>query len=120
MVLVPEYLVVVFAVGLLRGWLLPIGDATTQAAVLVTLVAAVAGTLVVIPTGGEIPLLAGLAAAGVGAGPVGALLLTRPAISLPSMVMVGPAMTWRVTAATAAAVAGCGVAAGALLWVLGG
>jgi uncharacterized membrane protein YraQ (UPF0718 family) len=119
-VLIPEYLVVVFAVGLLRGWLLPIGDATTQAAVLVTLLAAVAGTLAVIPTAGEIPLLTGLAAVGLGAGPIGALLLTLPAISLPSMAMVGRTLTWRATLAMAVAVAGCGVLAGALLWVLGG
>jgi uncharacterized protein len=119
-VLVPEYLVVVMLVGLLRGWLLPVGDATAHLAVLVTVLAAIAGTLVVIPTGGEIPLIAALAAAGVGTGPLGALLLTLPAISLPSMVMVGRAMTWRVTLATAAAVAATGVAAGGLLWALGG
>jgi uncharacterized protein len=56
----------------------------------------------------------------VGTGPLGALLLTLPAISLPSMVMVGRAMTWRVTLATTAAVAATGVAAGGLLWALGG
>jgi uncharacterized membrane protein YraQ (UPF0718 family) len=63
-VLIPEYLVVVLLVGGLRGWLLPIGDAATSLPVLITLAAAILGALVVIPTGGEIPLLAGLAAAG--------------------------------------------------------
>jgi uncharacterized membrane protein YraQ (UPF0718 family) len=117
-VLVPEYLVLILLVGLLRGWLLPLGDSAAAWPVLFTLLAAVAGTLVVIPTGGEIPLMAGLAALGVGAGPLGALLITLPAISIPSMVMVGRAMGWRVTAGTGVAVAVCGTAAGALLWAL--
>lgn len=117
-VLVPEYVVFVFAVGALRGWLLPVGDAATDAAVAVTVLAAVAGTLVVIPTAGEIPLIAGLAAAGVGRGPLGALLITLPAISVPSMVMVARALTWRVTVAAAGAVAASGLLAGALLAAL--
>lgn len=115
LVLIPEYAVFVFAVGALRGWLLPVGDATTDAAVAVTILAAIAGTLVVIPTAGEIPLIAGLAAVGVGRGPLGALLVTLPAISVPSMVMVARAMTWRVTLAAAVAVAMAGLIAGAIL-----
>jgi uncharacterized membrane protein YraQ (UPF0718 family) len=43
---------------------------------------------VVIPAAGEIPILLGLAAAGAGTGILGVLLITLPAISLPSMVMV--------------------------------
>lgn len=116
----PEYLIVVMLVGLFRGWLLPLGAGPTHLAALVTVIAAIAGTLVVVPTGGEIPLIAGLAAAGMGSGPLGALLLTLPAISLPSMAMVGRALGWRVTVATAVAVACAGVLAGALLWALGG
>lgn len=117
-VLLPEYVVVVLLVGLFRGWLLPLGDGATHVAALVTLLAAVAGTLVVVPTGGEIPLITGLLAAGMGKGPLGALLICLPAVSLPSMAMVGRAVGWRVTAATAAAVACAGVLAGALLWAL--
>lgn len=117
-VLVPEYLVAVFAVGLLRGWLLPAGGAAAEPAVLATVLAAIGGTLLVIPTAGEIPLILGLAAAGLGKGPLGALLLTLPAISLPSMLMVGRALSWRVTVATAAAVAAAGMLGGALLTAL--
>lgn len=117
-VLLPEYLIVVLFVGLFRGWMLPVGHSATHLAVLVTLLAAVAGTLVVVPTAGEIPLITGLAAAGMGRGPMGALLIALPAVSLPSMAMVSRAMGWRVTAATAAAVACAGVLAGALLWAL--
>lgn len=115
--LVPEYLVVVLALGALRGWLFPLHGAEHWA-VAATLVAAVAGTLVVIPTAGEIPIAQGLAAAGAGAGVIGALLVTLPALSLPSMAMVGRAMTWRVTLAMAGVVCAAGVLAGALLWAL--
>lgn len=115
--LVPEYAVVVFAVGAFRGWLFPL-DGAGHWGLLAVLLAAVLGTLVVIPTAGEIPILQGLSALGVGAGVLGTLLITLPAVSLPSMVMVLRALSWRVTIATGAAVAVTGLAGGALLWAL--
>jgi uncharacterized membrane protein YraQ (UPF0718 family) len=120
LVLVPEYLVVVLLVGALRGWLLPIGDTATDLPVLITLAAAVLGALVVIPTGGEIPLLTGLTAAGVGAGPTGALLIALPAVSAPSVVMVARALGVRATAVIAIGVVVSAISAGALLWMVGG
>lgn len=116
--LVPEYAVVVFAIGVFRGWLFPLDDNAGHWGVLAIVLAAVLGTLVVIPTAGEIPIIQGLAAAGAGTGVVGTLLITLPAISLPSMVMVMRDLSWRVTLATAAAVAAAGLVAGALLWTL--
>jgi uncharacterized membrane protein YraQ (UPF0718 family) len=116
--LVPEYLVVVLAVGAFRGWLFPLGGSTVHAGVLVVLVAAVVGTLLVIPTGGEIPVLQGLALAGVSLGGIGALLLTLPAVSLPGMAMVARAFGWRTTWATAAVVAVGGIVAGVVLTTL--
>jgi uncharacterized protein len=116
--LVPEYFVVVFALGAFRGWLFPLGANAAHWGLLAVIVAAVAGTLVVIPTAGEIPILQGLAALGLGAAPLGVLLLTLPAVSLPSMVMVGRALTWRIVALTGTAVAVTGIASGALLWAL--
>jgi uncharacterized membrane protein YraQ (UPF0718 family) len=95
---------VVFAVGALRGWLFPLDGGILDVAILGAIVAAVAGTLVVIPTGGEIPILTALAAAGPGAGVIGALLIVLPAICLPSMVMIAGALGWRATSAMAAAV----------------
>jgi uncharacterized membrane protein YraQ (UPF0718 family) len=113
--LLPEYFVVVLLLGLVRGWIFPLdGDAVHWTA-LAVLAACVLGTLVVIPTGGEIPIAQGLAAAGVSAGAVGALLITLPAISLVSMAMVARAFSVRVTAAAACAVAVAGLLAGALL-----
>jgi uncharacterized protein len=117
--LLPEYLLVVFLLGLFRGWVFPLGAGGEHWALLGTLLAAALGTLVVVPTAGEIPILQGLAAIGMGAGTIGALLITLPAISLVSMAMVARALTPRVTLMMAAAVAVCGLVAGGLLAALG-
>lgn len=114
-VVVPEYLLVVLLVGTFSGWLFPLGESAQSWGVLATVAAVVLGTLLVIPTAGEIPLAQGLALAGTGAAVIGALLVVLPAISLPSMVMVQRALSWRVTALTAAVVAVGGVVAAGLL-----
>lgn len=116
--LVPEYLIVVLALGAFRGWLFPLDGSAVSWGIAAVLVAAILGTLVVIPTAGEIPIVQGLAAAGVGAGVLGALLICLPALSLVSIVMVGRALSWRVTAAMAAGVVLCAMFAGALLQFL--
>lgn len=118
--LVPEYLLVVFGIGLLRGWLFPLDGGIDSLGLAGVALAALAGTLVVVPTGGEIPILQGLRAAGAGSGVLGALLITLPAISLPSIAMLGRALGWRITFLAAGAVAACGVLAAAVLWALGG
>lgn len=117
LVLVPEYLLVVLAVGAFRGWLFPIGG-SASVGIAAVLVAAVVGTLVVIPTGGEIPVLQGLALVGVSTGAVGALLLTLPAVSLPGIAMVGRAFGWRTTWVTAGIAATGGLLAAGLLTAL--
>jgi hypothetical protein len=114
----PEYLIVVFLLGLFRGWAFPLGAGAVHWQVAAILVAALLGTLIVIPTAGEIPILQGLAALGVGSGAVGALLITLPAISLVSMTMVARTLSVRVTVAMAAVVAACGVVGGLVLLVL--
>jgi uncharacterized membrane protein YraQ (UPF0718 family) len=85
---------------------------------LAVLACAVIGSLLVIPTGGEIPVVLALSTVGVAAGSAGALLITLPALSIPSMAMVGPAFSWRVTAAMAGAVVVAGLVSAALLWAL--
>jgi len=116
--LLPEYLVVVLLLGGLRGWLFPVGgDAVAWGVVAVVLFAAV-GTLFMIPTAGEIPIIQGLLAVGVGLGPVGALIITLPAISLPSMIMVRRAFPARVIVATGLAVAVTGLAGAGLMVML--
>ena len=116
-VLVPEYVLVVMLIGAFRGWSFPIG-ATLGSGLLVVLIGAIVGTLLVIPTAGEIPILQGLAIADVAAGPIGALLITLPAVSLAGIAMVGRAFGWRTTAGTAAVVAAGGVLGAGLLTVL--
>jgi uncharacterized membrane protein YraQ (UPF0718 family) len=117
--LLPEYLLVVFMLGLFRGWLFPLDASAAHLGILALFAAAALGTLVVVPTGGEIPITQGLAAAGVSLGTVGALLITLPAISLVSMAMVVRAFSARVTSAMAGAVAVSGLLGGVLLWALG-
>jgi uncharacterized membrane protein YraQ (UPF0718 family) len=115
-ILVPEYFAVVLLVGAFGGWLFPLTGGSGSAGQPLAVGAAVAlGTLFVVPTAGEIPLLQGLSAAGFGAGVIGALLITLPAVSLPSLVMVGRALSWRVTVAVTGAVAVAGMYAALLL-----
>lgn len=117
-VLVPEYLVVVLAVGALRGWLLPLGHSASGWGVAAVLIAAAAGTVLVIPTGAEIPVMAALVAAGFASGVEGAVLIALPAVSLPSMVMVGRDLSWRVVGAVAGGVVVCALLGAGLLSVL--
>ena len=53
-------------------------------------------------------------------GLIGALLIVLPAICLPSMVMVGRTLGWKVTAGMAGGVAGAGLLGATLLAILGG
>jgi hypothetical protein len=106
--LVPEYFIVVFLVGALHGWLVAALSGPT--ALLAVVIAAVVGTLLVIPTSGELPVIAALVAAGAAPGVPAALLIALPAISLPSMVMVGRALSWSRTVV----IAGCVVVAALL------
>ncbi|MQA96097.1 MAG: permease [Streptosporangiales bacterium] len=87
LVVVPEYVVIVFAVGLAQTWLVP-SAGWGDWAVLAVVAAALAGTVLVIPTGGELPIVAGLLAAGASPAFAGALFLTLPALSAASLVML--------------------------------
>jgi len=116
-VLIPEYAVVVLLLGGFRGWLLPLVDGA-HTGPLVVVAAAVAGTLLVIPTAGEIPILLALATLGLSTGVIGALLVTLPAVSLPGIAMVIRSLGTRATAVTAGVTILGGVLAGALLTVL--
>jgi len=116
--LLPEYLVVVLFLGGLRGWLFPAGGAVAAWGLAAVVLFAVAGTLFMIPTAGEIPIIQGLLAAGISVGAVGALILTLPALSLPSMLMMRRAFAARVIVAIGLAVIGMGLAGAGLLEVL--
>ena len=97
---IPEYIILVCLLGAVRAWLFP---AVTPAVngMSWTLLFAFTGTLFVIPTAGEIPIVQTLISFGLGVGPAAALLTALPALSLPSLLMLYRAipgkalvMTW--------------------------
>lgn len=118
LVLLPEYLVMVLLVGAFRGWLLAMGPGAAAASVGAVTLVAVIGTLVVIPTAGEIPIMQGLALVGVSSGVLGALLITLPAVSAPGIAMVVRSFGWRATVATTVLVIVAGVVGGSVLSLL--
>ncbi|WP_433802315.1 permease [Actinomycetospora sp. CA-084318] len=121
--LLPEYLVLVVALGALRGVLFPVGAglAGTHGAVVIAVVVllAVAGTLLPIPTGAEIAAVAALLAAGVSPVIAAALLITLPAISLPSLLMVRRVFPTRVLATVTVGTVLVGVACAVVVAVGG-
>jgi uncharacterized membrane protein YraQ (UPF0718 family) len=95
--LLPEFLVVVFLLGMFRGVLFPVGEGATGG-VLVVLLLVAAGLLLPVPTGGEVAVVAAALAAGVPAAAAAVLLVTLPMLSLPSVLMVRTALPRRVLA----------------------
>jgi uncharacterized membrane protein YraQ (UPF0718 family) len=97
--LLPEYLLLVLVLGTFSG-LLVSGTVALGSGLVAALVLAVAGTLLPVPTAAEIPVVSALLLLGVGAPVAAALLVTLPAVSLPSLVMVRRVFPTRVLAAT--------------------
>lgn len=95
-VLVPIYVVVVLLLGFARAWLFPlVGIAGWGNGLLALALLAFAGTLFVIPTAGEVPIVQALLAAGLAIDPAAALLITLPIVSLPSLAMLRTAVPTR-------------------------
>ena len=113
--LLPEYLILVFLLGVFRGWLFPFGNNIAHWGFAVILLASLVGTLMVIPTAGEIPVLLSLANAGAAPGILGALLITLPAISLPSVAMLGNGFGWKMVSLMLGAVVFMGLVSAGLL-----
>jgi len=112
--LIPEYVVIVLLLGAARAWMFPhIGPAIGDSALWIVALA-VTGMLFVIPTAGEVPIVQAMLALGLGAGPAAALLMTLPAVSLPSLVMLGRSFPTRTLLMVAVAVVGFGVLGGVL------
>lgn len=86
--LIPEYLVLVLALGAARAWLFPHMGHEVDGSLLWILAFAGAGALFVIPTAGEVPIVQAMLALGVAVGPAAALLMTLPPISIPSLAML--------------------------------
>ncbi|KBZ63552.1 hypothetical protein K875_02262 [Mycobacterium [tuberculosis] TKK-01-0051] len=119
--LLPEYAILVLLVGACRGWLLalvqPVHHGLLQGLVMVVL-AAIVGTLLVIPTAGEIPVLQGLAVLGASSGMLGALLITLPAVSIPGAAMVARSFGAKAVAASTGVVMAAGLLGAIMLSLL--
>ncbi|PRX91727.1 permease [Allonocardiopsis opalescens] len=118
LILIPEYLGIMFLIGVAQTWVSP-ADWGAWAAGAVVL-AALAGALLAVPTAAEIPVAQGLYHAGAGLGVVGALLVTLPALSLPALIMLRRAVRPRELLLLSAAVVAVGIASGGALALLAG
>lgn len=116
--LLPEYFIIVFGLGAFSGWLLPLSHSTLNWGIGAVVLAAAAGTILVIPTAAELPIILGLVALGFPIAVTGALVIALPALSLASLAMVGGTLTWRVTGVMAGCVIFFSVAAGGMASVL--
>jgi uncharacterized membrane protein YraQ (UPF0718 family) len=112
--LVPEYLILVLVLGAGRAWLFPVIGPEINNDIGWIIAFAIAGMLFVIPTAGEVPIIQAMLGLGLGVGPAGALLMTLPPISLPSMAMLARSFPPRILAVVGLSVIVFGVAGGAL------
>jgi len=117
--LIPEYVVIVLALGFARAWLFPVIGPEIDDSFLWIAAFAVAGMLFVIPTAGEVPIIQAMLTLGMGAGPAGALLMTLPPVSLPSLTMLSRSFHPRALALAAGGVVLLGIVGGSLAVVLG-
>ena len=117
--LVPEYVVIVVALGAVRIWLFPAVNPAFGHSLWLMVLLAVAGTLFVIPTAGEIPIVQTLMSFGLGAGGAGALLITLAPVSLPSLVMLSRVVPARALALVALSVVVLGLLTGGAAQLLG-
>ncbi|WP_371377197.1 permease [Sporomusa aerivorans] len=109
---IPAYLIVVFALGAARAWLFPAVGPDWGNSILAVIGLAIAGTLFVIPTAAEIPVVQTLMSFGLGVGPSAALLITLPAVSLPSILILKNAFPAKILLFVLAAVAVAGIISG--------
>jgi len=117
--LVPEYLVLVFLLGATRAWLFPVLTPSLGHAPWLPPLLAAAGTLFVIPTAGEVPIVQTLQHLGLGPAGAAALLVTLPAVSLPSLAMLGRAAPLRLLVLIAFGTFGFGLIAACAAPLLG-
>jgi len=111
--IVPAYVLSVLLLGAGRVWLFPqLSEAQTNG-ILAILIFAIAGMLFVIPTAAEIPIVQTFMSLGIiGGGPAAALLVTLPAISLPSLIMVAKSFPKKVLLFVIASVIVLGIISG--------
>lgn len=111
---IPVYILAVLVLGAARVWLFPHADGAIDNSLLWVIALAVAGCLFVIPTAAEIPIVQTMMLAGMGTAPALALLMTLPAVSLPSLIMLRKAFPAKALWLTGALVAISGVMVGCI------
>jgi uncharacterized membrane protein YraQ (UPF0718 family) len=114
---IPVYILAVLILGAARVWLFPHADGAIDNSLLWVIALAVAGMLFVIPTAAEIPIVQTMMLAGMGAAPALALLITLPAVSLPSLIMLRKSFPAKALWLTGALVALSGVIVGSIALV---
>ncbi|MBT2290122.1 permease [Paenibacillus albidus] len=85
---VPAYIIAVLLLGAARAWLFPVLGEGAMNGILAVVIFTIAGTLFVIPTAAEIPIISTFLSFGFSTGVAGALLVTLPSVSLPSLLMI--------------------------------
>lgn len=111
---IPVYVLAVLALGAARVWLFPHADGEVGNTMMWVIAMAIVGCLFVIPTAAEIPIVQTMMLAGMGVAPALALLMTLPAVSLPSLIMLRKAFPAKALWLTGALVVCSGVIVGTL------
>jgi len=115
---IPLYIIAVLLLGAARVWLFPHADGAVGNTLFWVMLMAIAGCLFVIPTAAEIPIVQTMMLAGMGIAPALALLVTLPAVSVPSLLMLHRAFPARALWIALIGVAGSGMLLGVLaLWL---
>ena len=114
---IPVYILAVLVLGAARVWLFPHADGAIDNTLMWVIAMAVAGCLFVIPTAAEIPIIQTMMMAGMGTAPALALLITLPAVSLPSLIMLRKSFPAKALWLTAGLVALSGVIVGSMALV---
>ena len=111
---IPIYVVAVLILGAARVWLFPHVDGAMGNGWLWLVPLAIVGTLFVIPTAAEIPIVQTLMGLGLGTAPAVALLMTLPSVSLPSLLMLRKSFDRRVLVVVALLTMLVGIVSGAV------
>lgn len=109
---IPVYIIAVLVLGAARVWLFPHVDGAMGDSLVWLIPLAIVGTLFVIPTAAEIPIVQTMMSLGLGTAPAVALLMTLPSISLPSLLMLRKVFDARVLVAVAVLTMLVGVVSG--------
>ena len=109
---IPVYILAVLVLGAARVWLFPHADGVVENTLFWVIAMAIAGCLFVIPTAAEIPIVQTMMLAGMGMAPALALLITLPAVSVPSLIMLRKAFPAKALWLTGGLVALCGAVVG--------